>query len=222
MGKKLKNELSKSVSRRIDEILRLTKLPIQEFASISGINIRSLRGYQAGGIPITLESILKICTALSINFHDFCDFNKKLSLKGQQPPIASPIKLNKFKKPSDNAAEVIRLAKQEKSEKNKEYRDQITNITRTSDYFLRPRTLFQMVVDFSVDYDIHTTPERLKAILQQCIARGFIKKHQTPWDYGIGYHRQKRIWIYFKNEKNLLKDPEKIFGYNWIRNSIVV
>jgi len=221
MGKKLKNELSKSVSRRIDEILRLTKLPIQEFASISGINIRSLRGYHAGSIPITLESILKICTALSINFHDFCDFNKKLSLKGQPPAIASPIKLNKFKKPSDNAAEVIRLAKQEKGEKNKEYRDQITYITRTSDYFLRPRTLFQMVVDFSVDYHIHTTPERLKAILQQCIAKGFIKKHQTPWDYGIGYHRQKRIWIYFKNEKDLLKDPEKIFGYNWIRNSIL-
>ncbi|MEI2275584.1 hypothetical protein OHD16_25910 [Sphingobacterium sp. ML3W] len=221
MGKKPKNELSKSVSHRIDEILRLTKLPIQEFASISGINIRSLRGYHAGGIPITLESILKICTALSINFHDFCDFNKKLSLKGQPPPIASPIKLNKFKKPSDNAAEVIRLAKQEKSEKNKEYRDQITNITRTSDYFLRPRTLFQMVVDFSVDYDINITPERLKAILQQCIAKGFIKKHQTPWDYGIGYHRQKRIWIYFKNEKDLLKDPEKIFGYNWIRDSIL-
>ncbi|PUV22869.1 MULTISPECIES: helix-turn-helix domain-containing protein [Sphingobacterium] len=86
-----KNELSKSVSGRIDEILRFTKLPIQELAHMTGINIRSLKGYQIGSIPITLESVLKICTALSIDFHDFCDFNKRLSQKKFMVTIGSAI-----------------------------------------------------------------------------------------------------------------------------------
>jgi len=221
MVKTPQNELSTAISRRIDEILHITKFPLQKLSRVTGIDMQSLNGYHSGRIPITLESILKICTTLSYDFHTFCDFNKKLSQKGQRPAIASPIKRNKVEKLSDKTTEVIRLAAQEKREKDKKYRDQITAIAHTTDYFLRPRTLFQMLVDFSVDYDISTTPDRLQAILQRCIAKGLIKKHESPWDYGIGYHRQKRIWIYFKNEKDLFKDPEKIFGYNWLRNSIL-
>ncbi|WP_223584203.1 helix-turn-helix domain-containing protein [Sphingobacterium sp. GVS05A] len=222
MVKTPQNELSKAISRRIDEILHITKFSLQKLSRATGIDIQSLNGYHSGKIPITLESILKICSTLSCDFHAFCDLNKKLSLKGQRAAISTPLKRNKVEKLSDKATEAIRLSAQEKREKNKKYRDQIMAIACTTDYFLRPHTLFQMVVDFSADYDICTTTERLKAILQRCIAKGFIKKHESPWDYGIGYHRQKRIWIYFKNEKDLLKDPEKIFGYNWISDSIVV
>lgn len=221
MVKTAKNELSNSVSHRIDEILRLTKLPIQELARMAGINIRSLKGYQMGSIPITLESVLKICTALSIDFHDFCDFNKRLSPRKIQPVISPTIEAKKVEESSEISAEVIRLTNAEKREKQKKHRDQVATIVRTTDYFLLPRPLFQIVTDFANDYNLHTTSERLQAMLQQVVARGLLKKYPTPVQYSIGYHIPRRTWIYFKDE-NDLKDPEKIFGYNWLGNSIIV
>lgn len=221
MVKTAKNELSKSVSRRIDEILHFTKLPIQELARMAGINIRSLKGYQMGSIPITLESVLKICTALSIDFHDFCDFNKRLSPKKLQPVIFPTIQAKKVEESFAISTEVIRRANQEKREQHKKHRDQVTTIARTTDYFLLPRPLFQIVIDFANDYKLHTTSERLQTMLQQVVAQGLLKKYPTPVQYSIGYHIPRRTWIYFKDEKDL-KDPEKIYGYNWLGNSIIV
>lgn len=218
MVKKPKNEFSKSVSRRIDEILRLTTLPLKSFAQMSGISIRSLNAYHQGTVPITLASVLKICTFLSLDLHEFCDFKKKLSLNKQSLAFIEKNRCEIF----DSNAENVRRLTQEKYEKDKKDRDKIIHIAQTSDYFERPRTLFQMLVDFSMDYNISVTAERLKTILQRCIAKGFIKKHETPWNYGIGYNLPRRTSIYFKDEELLLKDPKKIFGYKWISDSILI
>ena len=221
MIKKQKDELSKAVSQRIEEILRMTKLPIEQLGRIAGINIRSLKGYHRGGIPITLESILKICAALSLAVNEFCDFSKKLSLKKQPSARTNAIKV-KSEIRMDEEKEALRFAQQEKYEMHKKHRDQILHIIHKTDYFLRPRTLFQMVVDFADDYKLYATPERLQHILQRSVAAGLIKKHQTPWDYSIGYPKQRRTWIYFKAQLDFLKDPEKILGYSWISDSILV
>lgn len=221
MVKTPKNELSKSVSRRIDEILRLTSLPLASLALMSGINIRTLNAYYQGTVPITLASVLKICTVLSLDLNEFCDFKKKLSLNEQSSFLTAFKEKTKGKTPVNTEKGAIHFA-QEKNEKGKKYRDQIIHIAHKSDYFERPRTLFQMLEDFYNDYNINVTVDTLKMILQRCIAKGFIKKHETPWRYGIGYSLPKRTWVYFKDEKLLLKDPKKIFGYNWISDSIVV
>lgn len=217
-----KHELSKAVSQRMDEILSLTKLSIQQLSNLMDINARSLNGYHWGTLPISLESALKICAALSLDLNTFCDFDKKLSLKKQRFTVKTAAKKEKTEKPLDKKAEALQLQQREKKEKDRQLRDQIITLVRSSDYFLYPRTLPQMVLDFSKNYQLNVSEQRLQAILQRCIADGSIKRQTTPWDYGIGYYLPKRTWVYFKNKKDLVNDPKKIFGYDWIRNSIVV
>ncbi|WP_293942960.1 MULTISPECIES: helix-turn-helix domain-containing protein [unclassified Sphingobacterium] len=217
-----KHELSQAVSQRIDEILSLTRLPIQELANLAGINPRSLNGYHRGTLPITLESTLKICAVLSLDLDTFCDFNKKLSLKKQRFTPVTATKKQKPERPLDKEMDAIQLQQREKKEKDSILRDQIITFVHTSDYFLYPRTLSQMVLDFAKDYHLNVSEQRLQGILQRCIADGTIKRQTTPWDYGIGYYLPKRTWVYFKDEKDLLNDPKKLVGYNWIRNSIIV
>ena len=217
-----KHELSKAVSQRMDEILSLTKLSIQQLSNLTDINTRSLNGYHWGTLPISLESALKICAALSLDLNTFCDFDKKLSLKKQRFTVKTAAKKEKTEKPLDKKAEALQLQQREKKEKDRQLRDQIITLVRTSDYFLCPHTLSQMVLDFEKYYHLNINEQRLQAILQRCIAEGTIKRQTTPWDYGIGYYLPKRTWVYFKNKKDLLNDPKKIAGYDWIRNSIVV
>jgi len=192
-----KNELSKAVSRRIHEILQLTKLSLQEFAAIAGINIRSLEGYAKGTTPITLEAILRICAFLAIDLTTFCDFNRKLSGQVKLSAIGQAAEREKRKQAATIAKKESSLASQEKFEKAKKHRDQISLIVSSTDYFQRPRTLFQMAVDFARDFGIDVTPERIQMVLQRYVGDGIIKKHQTPWDYGVGVGRPKRTWVYF-------------------------
>ncbi len=216
-----KNELSKAVSLRIHEILRLTKLSVQELGPIAGINTRSLEGYAKGTTPITLEAIIRICAFLAIDLTTFCDFNRKLSGQVELSAIGQAAEQEKRKQAATIAKKESSLASQEKFEKAKKHRDQISLIVSSTDYFQRPRTLFQMAVDFARDYGIDVTPERIQMILQRHVGDGIIKKHQTPWDYGVGLGKPKRTWVYFQDETALLADPERLQGYNWFRTSII-
>ncbi|MGB3063250.1 helix-turn-helix domain-containing protein [Sphingobacterium thalpophilum] len=216
-----KNELSKAVSRRIHEILQLTKLSLQEFAAIAGINIRSLHGYFKGTTPITLESILKICTILAIDLTTFCDFNHELSDQVELSAISRAAEKERRKQAAALKKNNQSVAAQEKFEKSKKDRDQIRLIVHHTDYFLRPRTLFQMAIDFAREYGLCASPERIQVMLQRYVGDGLIKRHQTPWDYGVGVGRPKRTWVYFQDEEDLLANPEKLSGYHWFRNSVV-
>jgi len=216
-----KNELSKAVSRRIHEILRLTKLSVQELGPIAGINTRSLEGYAKGTTPITLEAIIRICAFLAIDLTTFCDFNRKLSGQVELSAIGQAAEQEKLKQAATIAKKESSLASQEKFEKAKKHRDQISLIVSSTDYFQRPRTLFQMAVDFARDYGIDVTPERIQMVLQRYVGDGIIKKHQAPWDYGVGLGKPKRTWVYFQDETALLADPERLQGYNWFRKSII-
>jgi DNA-binding Xre family transcriptional regulator len=216
-----KNELSKAISRRIDEILRITKLSLHELASLTTIDLQALKAYHQEQEAITLESALKICSTLSLNFNMFCDFNKKLSFKFQQSSFPQVPEKAKIKKRLEQESEVFDREQREKNEKNKKLRDQILHIAQATNYFLRPRTLSQMILDFATDYGLSVTEQRLQGILLRCVANGILQRYSTPWDYGIGYSLPKRTWVYFKGEKDHLNDCGNIFGYNWISSTIL-
>jgi len=78
MARTVNKELAKFIIDRFNEIMNATGLNLKTFAAYSKIGPRSFRSYHSGTIPISVETLKKICDAYEISLSDFLNENKKL------------------------------------------------------------------------------------------------------------------------------------------------
>ncbi len=108
-----------------------------------------------------------------------------------------------------------------KREQHKKEREFVLFVATTSDYFFRPRTIYQMAADFSNEYSFEITAERIKSILRYIVADGILKAHKVPYHYGFGNkHILFRTFVYYHPDLDWNERPDLIVGYNWMSTYI--
>ncbi len=103
-----------------------------------------------------------------------------------------------------------------KREQHKKEREFVLFVATTSDYFFRPRTIYQMAADFSNEYQVEITAERIHSTLKRIVADGILKTHNVPYHYGFGIPRLLRTYVYYHPDLNWNERPDLIAGYKWM------
>lgn len=108
----------------------------------------------------------------------------------------------------------INKKKREQQKKESEF---VLFVAKTTNYFFRPRTIYQMAADFSNEYSFDITADRIKFILRKIVANGILMAHNVPYHYGFGYnHILFRTVVYYHPDLDWNEHPEQIAGYNWM------
>lgn len=113
----------------------------------------------------------------------------------------------------------INKKKREQQKKESEF---VLFVAKTTNYFFRPRTIYQMAADFSNEYSFEITADRIKFILRKIVANGILMAHNVPYHYGFGYnHILFRTLVYYHPDLDWNEHPEQIAGYNWMPTYIL-
>ncbi len=108
----------------------------------------------------------------------------------------------------------INKKKREHFKKESEF---VLFVATTTNYFFRPRTIYQMAADFSNEYSFEITAERINSILRKIVVNGILKAHKVPYRYGFGYkHILFSTVVYYHPDLDWNEHPEQIAGYNWM------
>lgn len=170
MGKATDRILAKNIANRIDEILQKTGMTVAGLAAFTKIGASSLRSYQRGSLPISVETVFKICTPLAIPLTDFFDFHQPLDIA-----IDELTKFQTFRSQSLSASsgyfqeEKKHFVSKPTSTGRKRERDYIAYIIFHTDYFATPRTVAQMLTDFAHEHDLHLESGRLYELLKKYV-----------------------------------------------------
>lgn len=109
----------------------------------------------------------------------------------------------------------------ERKELLKKQREFVLFIATKSNYFFRPRTIYQMAVDFSKEYSFEISAERISHILKKLVADGLLKSHVVPYHYGFGKQVIIRVFVYYHPDLNYNDNLKQIAGYKWMPTYIL-
>ncbi|MNJ94264.1 hypothetical protein D3C87_119570 [compost metagenome] len=154
--------LSISISERITEILDTTGLSQTEFAIRCELNPSILRNYRSNSRAFTVESISRICAAVSVSLIDFFDFGVPLEI---DPGII----LQLHERAIDETIDARRHRKQHE-------RDCIGHMISNTRYFDAPIKLNQIIKIIRKEYGLYLTADRVYNLLKRHIGQGTIIK----------------------------------------------
>lgn len=177
MGKAENKKLAKAISLRIDEILKLTGLSIVGLANLAGVGAKAIRSYHSGTLPISVETIDKICQPLALSLTHFFDFDTPLHIAKSGLKIVEDyrrkylnLRMGFFKDEED-----VFVAKPNSTGTKRE-REYIAYIVLKTDYFEQEKSIAQMLVDFRSAFDLHLESGRLHELLQKYLGKELARK----------------------------------------------
>ncbi|RKE52299.1 helix-turn-helix domain-containing protein [Sphingobacterium detergens] len=199
MGKVTNKGLATLISARIKEILTLSGLTITGLAKFAGIGESAIRSYYSRTIPISVETVSKICESLSIVLKDFFDFDKTLSIGTAALPELENFKTKLLQESmnysQEEETEFVQLPTSTGLKREREY---IAYIVKYTDYFDAAKTVAMMLVDFANEYDLELESGRLYELLKKHVDNGTIEKIPTPRVNNDNSVSTKKIFLYKK------------------------
>ncbi|TDS13755.1 hypothetical protein [Sphingobacterium paludis] len=201
MGKAENKQLAKAIAIRIDEILAITDLSIVGLANFAGVGEKAIRSYHSGTLPISVETIDKICTPFALSLAHFFDFALPLQIAEQQLKTLEDYR-NKFlhqRKGYFKEEEELFLAKPQSTGTKRE-REYVAYIVLQTDYFEQERSIAQMLVDFRGEFDLHLESGRLHELLKKYLGRHLARKTSLSKKLD-GSLSKRSIFLYYRPTK---------------------
>ncbi len=180
MARTVNKELARFIIERFNDMMKITGFDLSTFAAYSKIGPRSLRSYHSGTIPISVETLKKICDAYEIPLKDFLGEDKKLR-------INDSIKNQLYRFLVQHRLEQQELISEEKaifSEKpigsgNKWEREMIRYIVLHTDYFDTSRSIAEMTIDFAKDFELVLESGRIYELLRKYVDHEIKREKST-------------------------------------------
>ncbi|KGE14339.1 helix-turn-helix domain-containing protein [Sphingobacterium deserti] len=201
MGKAENKKLAKAISTRIDEILNLTGLSIVALANLAGVGAKAIRSYHSGTLPISVETIDKVCQPFALSLTHFFDFETPIHISESELKIVEDYRrkyLNQrmgyFKDEED-----LFFAKPNSTGTKRE-REYIAYIVFKTDYFEQERSIAQMLIDFRNEFDLHLESGRLHELLHKYLTRQLERKTIQGKKLD-GSPSKRTIFLYYKPKK---------------------
>lgn len=199
MGKVTNKKLATLISARVKEILDLTGLTLSGLANLAGIGESAIRSYYSRTIPISVETVSKICESCSILLKDFFDFENPLSLEQEVLPKLVNFKTKYLqKKKSYFQEEATEFVQPPTSTGLKREREYIAYIVKHTDYFDTERTVAMMLADFANEYNLELESGRLYELLKKHVTSKTIEKIPTSRINNDSSLSTKKIFLYKK------------------------
>ncbi|MDF2514865.1 MAG: hypothetical protein K0R59_161 [Sphingobacterium sp.] len=202
MGKVTNKKLAVSISKRISEILELTGFSVLGLANFAGIGPSALQSYYSKTIPISVETVDKICEPLHILLPDFFDFDTPLLIEIDKLPRYEIFKKKHYTQANNYFKEVpTDFAKKPTSSGKKRERDYIAYIVDHTDYFRTPKTIAHMLVDFAKEYDLILESGRLYELLKKHVTAKVLIRQAQPRINNDNSPSVRKIYWYSKVKK---------------------
>lgn len=198
MAKTQNKELAKFITKQFNTIMRETGLDYEVFASYAKIGRNSYRSYHSGTIPISVETLHKICEAYGILLCDFLNENRQLHIKDHVKNEAHTFKIHYLAK-KQRAIQEKRVNFTEKpvGTGKKWEREMIKYIVLHTDYFKTPRSIAEMVVDFAGKFNLVLESGRLYELLRKHIDNN-LKKEKSIRINNDRSNSKRTIFLYSK------------------------
>jgi transcriptional regulator with XRE-family HTH domain len=174
MGKVINYTLAEKISERMDTILKESGLTLIGLAVLSKVGKSAISSYHSKSIPISVETVNKICEPLFIKLKDFFDFETNLILSTKALLVIENFKsLNVVNLPiyfkSTGCSKPVGSG-------IKWEREMIKYIVLRTDYFTTARSIAEMTLDFSKDYGLTLKSGRLYNLLKKYIGNELKKE----------------------------------------------
>ena len=201
MGKAENKKLAKAISLRIDEILHITNLSIVGLANLAGVGTKAIRSYHSGTLPISVETIDKVCQPFALSLSHFFDFETPLHIANSQLKVVEDYRRQYLNQRMGyfKDEEVVFAAKPNSTGTKRE-REYMAYIVLKTDYFEQARSIAQMLVDFRSEYDLVLESGRLHELLQKYLGQQLERK-TTPGKKLDGSPSKRTVFVYFKPKK---------------------
>ncbi len=193
-------DLANFISNRIDEILLLTGLTLEQLAILSDVGTSAIRSYHSGTLPISVETLDKILTKTTIELHDFFNSQTALTIDQDTQTKIDRLKQQQQEKEQKHLAQEVKKSYKEKPTSTglKREREYIAYIIYSTDYFNMPKTIEQMTTDFEDDHELTLESGRIYELLRKYVDKELvrteiIKKNIDNTDSKI------RVFAYSKN-----------------------
>lgn len=197
MAKITNTILAKKIADRIKEILTITELSIDGLSKLSNIGKTYLNTFLKRTIPITVESVEKICNGMSISLRAFFDFNNPLSPDLKSRRLVKEFYDTHFKVNPEYFViapdpKIIRLYP-------KDDKDRLKYIVRETNYFYSGRLTNEMVEDFKNEYGVEFESGRLSQMLKSHL--DILDKVPSVKLNKDGTPSKKQVFKYVKKKK---------------------
>lgn len=170
MARTVNKKLAEFISERFNEIMIETGLDLEIFAAYSKIGYSTFRTYHSRTVPISVETLHRICEPFDILLSDFFKANTPLiiseKIKSKASIFAAQYILEKKKIIKEDD---IIFHKKPVGSGNKWERDMIKYITLHTDYFHTERSIADMVHDFTKDFDFPLESGRIYELLRKYV-----------------------------------------------------
>lgn len=198
MAKTQNKELATFITKRFNVIMKETGLDYEVFASYAKIGTSSFRSYHSGTIPISVETLQKICDAYDILLCDFLNENKKLIIKDLVKNQALTFKID-YLAMKQQAIQEKHVGFTEKPVGNgkKWEREMIKYIVLHTDYFNKPKSIAEMVIDFARKFDFILESGRLYELLRKHVDHN-LKKEKSIRINNDSTTSNRTIYLYSK------------------------
>ncbi|MFD2597218.1 hypothetical protein [Sphingobacterium griseoflavum] len=194
--------MAKLISGRIDEILNLTGLTLIGLANLTAVGEKAIRSYHSRTLPISVETVNKLCVPFSISLALFFDFKKPIHLSEEELKTLNEFKAEFFpKKMGYFKEEKDAFIAKPKSKGHKREREYIAYIVKQTEYFSTPRTIAQMIADFERDHNLKLESGRLYELLKKYIGSDLerVVSIKTNQD---GLQSKRQIYLYRCKKKS--------------------
>jgi len=209
MGNITNPVLAEFISRRISEILDITSLTFSGLANFSEISEAGLlRNYKKRS-TISVETVAKLCDALSIELTLFFNTATKLTIdtgpnsrvylfKTKFLPLNKSFFIDETATKNDAASSL--------SIGHRYQREIIAQLVFDSDYFLEHRTLEQIIELLKKDHQLSLKPERVTLLLRRYVAQEYLERKALPRDFS----RFRHFSYCRTNKKQKIKSQDEI------------
>ncbi|WP_400261172.1 helix-turn-helix domain-containing protein [Sphingobacterium sp. SG20118] len=190
--------LAAFISKRFNTLMKEIGLSLEEFAIYTNVKVSSFRSYHSGTVPVSLETVDKICEACGILLSDFTNGGKKLTInnkiKDQVISFQTNYRLEKLAIIQDKSLE---FSVKPTGNGNKWQREMIKYIILHTDYFLKPKSIAEMVVDFAKEFDFTLESGRIYELLRKYVDNE-LKKEKSTRINNDSTQSNRTIFLYSK------------------------
>lgn len=180
MARTVNKELARFITMRFNEILTRTGLDLDTFAAYSKVGRRSFRSYHSGTIPISVETLKKICDAFEIRLIDFLNEDKKILISdNMKDQVHTFLIQHRLEQQELIKEEPVIFSEKPIGSGNKWEREMIRYIVLHTDYFDTSRSIAEMAVDFANDYELVLESGRIYELLRKYVDHEIKREKST-------------------------------------------
>ncbi|MCY4780789.1 hypothetical protein ORI89_14110 [Sphingobacterium sp. UT-1RO-CII-1] len=158
--------LAEKITTRINDILEKTNFTLLGLAIFSGVGRSAIKSYHSKTIPISVETVNKICAPLSIDLVSFFDFKSEIILTDRTLDDINNFKEANKENVSDYfVQENSNLPPTLKDSKSKWEIKMIDYIIHRTSFFKTNKTTAEIQQHLSATYSMDLKPDRIYNLL---------------------------------------------------------